>query len=105
MARDIWRAKQPAKAPLSLSRCYWRDLNTYTRQREKSMGTRQVRIDTKRKKWRYRCPNGHASWSTTNNHMWCQACSRQHGVDPEFWELHDTKTGERVPREQIQLYD
>lgn len=52
-------------------------------------------------RWRLTCPNGHTSWETTNYHFWCHACSQQHGIDPEFSHLFDTKTGELVPQEGV----
>jgi hypothetical protein len=67
------------------------------------MGVGQVQITTQSQKWRYRCPNGHTTWETTNNHMWCRSCSKQLDVDPEFWELYDQKTGETIPREKVLL--
>ena len=58
------------------------------------------------KRWRYRCPAGHQNWDHTNNHGWCPTCARaaEQGADlePEFWELHDQKTGETVPWERIE---
>ncbi|RBI60823.1 hypothetical protein [Halomicrococcus sp. NG-SE-24] len=59
------------------------------------------RIDGTRAKWRYTCPNGHASWETTNGHFWCHQCSRLPDADAEFWELLDGKTGERLAREKV----
>lgn len=50
---------------------------------------------------RYRCPNGHTSWTRTNSHIWCKSCSEaaQQGADvqPEHYELLDAKTNEQIP--------
>jgi hypothetical protein len=54
-------------------------------------------------RWRFRCPNGHADWDPTNSHLWCATCAGLHDVDPEYWELLDTKTGERVPWAAVEL--
>ncbi|WP_254535265.1 hypothetical protein [Halomarina litorea] len=54
---------------------------------------------------RYRCPAGHTRWSPTNNHVYCQSCAdaAQHddSITPEYWELHDAKTGETIPWSRI----
>lgn len=56
---------------------------------------------------RYRCPNGHTSWSPTNNHIWCKSCSdaAQHGadVDAEHYAVHDAKTGEEIPWSAVEF--
>ena len=58
-------------------------------------------------RWRYRCPRGHVNWSPTNNHVWCQGCRRQaeagEDVDPEWWELVDAKTDERLHWASVEL--
>ena len=54
-------------------------------------------------RWRFVCPNGHADWDPTNNHLWCATCAALHGVDPEYWELLDKKTGETVPWAVVDL--
>lgn len=59
----------------------------------------RVRIDadSATDRWRFRCPHGHATWSPTNGGIWCQSCSRDHGIrDPQHHEVLDTKTGQRV---------
>lgn len=63
----------------------------------------KVVIQEREEKWRYRCPNGHANWDTTNSHIWCPSCSRQHDADPEHFQLLDRKTGREVSRDEIQL--
>ncbi|EMA47951.1 hypothetical protein [Halococcus saccharolyticus] len=57
----------------------------------------------RRQPWRYTCPRGHTSWEPTNNHLWCATCSRSSDpeVDPEFWELHDKRTGETVNHHDV----
>lgn len=51
-------------------------------------------------KARYECPAGHKSWERINDHAWCHACSRDcaanDDADPEWYDLVDTRTGERV---------
>lgn len=58
-------------------------------------------------RYRYVCPNGHANWDRTNNHIWCQTCRRQneHGaaVDPEHYELVDKRTGETIDWQRVEL--
>lgn len=54
-------------------------------------------------RWRFVCPNGHADWDPTNNHLWCATCAALHGVNPEYWELLDKKTGETVPWASVVL--
>ncbi|MFC7156493.1 hypothetical protein ACFQPA_13670 [Halomarina halobia] len=54
-------------------------------------------------RWRFVCPNGHVDWDPTNNHIWCAACAQLHGVQPEYWELFDKKTGETVPWAAVEL--
>lgn len=60
-------------------------------------------------RWRYRCPNGHTDWSPTNSHLWCKGCRRQHeagdDVDPEHYELVDTRTGETIPWSAVRLVE
>ncbi len=52
-------------------------------------------------KHKWRCPAGHTSWERINSHVWCHACSRElqgadaADVDPEWYELENTQTGER----------
>jgi len=53
-------------------------------------------------RWRYVCPGCRGpNWDRTNNHIWCSTCSNrsQHGadVDAEYYELLDSKTGEKIP--------
>ena len=59
-----------------------------------------IDLSATRDRWRYRCPNGHASWEPTNSHCWCSACSRaaQQGadVDAEHYELLDVETDELI---------
>jgi hypothetical protein len=58
-------------------------------------------------RWRYRCPEGHANWAPTNNHLWCRQCRRNHeagaDVDPEHYALLDTQTGEEIPWSAIEV--
>lgn len=58
-------------------------------------------------RYRYVCPNGHTTWSRTNSHIWCKACSEQsrqdEDVNPEHWSIHDKKTGERIPWSSVRL--
>lgn len=54
-------------------------------------------------RWRWRCPNGHCDWEPTNGHLWCASCASLPEVDPEHWELLDTKTDERVNWGAVEL--
>lgn len=73
------------------------------------MSRRTIRVDEWTDKMRYRCPNGHAGSSIepTNNHWWCRSCARaaKRGSDvtPEFDELLDQKTGDRLVRDDVRL--
>lgn len=59
---------------------------------------RRVEVDRDDQPYRWRCPNGHTTWSKTNSHIWCPSCARSSDpdVEPEHWELRDEKTGETV---------
>lgn len=52
-------------------------------------------------KHKWRCPGGHVSWERINSHVWCHGCASElqgadaEDVDPEWWELENTSTGER----------
>jgi hypothetical protein len=63
----------------------------------------KVIIDSPAAKWRFRCPNGHTSWETTNSHFWCASCASMLDQDPEYWELWDHKLGRPVPRDRIEI--
>jgi hypothetical protein len=58
-------------------------------------------------KWRYTCPHGHTDWRVINHVLECRTCKRhaQQGedVDPNFRSLIDTKTGEEIPRERVEI--
>lgn len=54
-------------------------------------------------RWRWRCPNRHCDWEPTNSHLWCATCASLHDVNPEYWELLDTRTDERVPWDAVEL--
>lgn len=45
----------------------------------------------------------------TNGHIYCRSCARQHAhdddVDPEHYELLDTKTGEAIPWSAIEIIE
>ena len=62
-----------------------------------------ITLSSERDRWRYRCPNGHTSWDRTNNHIWCHACSKLAGADPEHFELTDEKTGDTIPWSAIEV--
>ncbi len=59
--------------------------------------------------WRYRCPRGHTTWAPTNSHVWCKSCREQadagEDVDPEWYELLDSKTGERIDYARIEVIE
>lgn len=58
---------------------------------------------------RYVCPNGHANWDRTNNHIWCQSCARastfDNDIDPEHYELIDKKTDQEIPWSAVTVID
>jgi len=58
-------------------------------------------------RWRYRCPRGHVNWDRTNSHLWCQGCRRQaeagDDVDPEWYEIVDEQTGEKIPWSAVEV--
>jgi hypothetical protein len=58
-------------------------------------------------RYRYRCPRGHIDWDRTNAHIWCRGCRRQadagEAVDPEWWEIHDKRTSERIPWSAVRV--
>lgn len=66
-------------------------------------GTVVVDRDDPTARWRWRCPNGHCDWEPTNGHLWCATCASMPDVDPEYWELLDTRTGERVSWAAVEL--
>lgn len=68
------------------------------------------RIESLAAKWRFVCPrsfeqphDGHTNWHPIDGKFRCRTCADRRGVDPEYTELIDTKTGERVVREAIVL--
>ena len=65
----------------------------------------EIELDDDADRWRFACPNGHRSWEPTNGHFWCAQCAQtlSDDVDPEFYELHDRKTGDLLQREDIRL--
>jgi len=71
------------------------------------MSRRTITLDDTADRWRYRCPAGHTNWEPTNQHFWCEACSRslddEH--DPVFYELRDQRSGELLKREDVRLKD
>jgi len=50
-------------------------------------------------KWRFACPAParHRSWRVVDGRFECRACNQTYA------ELVDTKTGERVPRDQLEV--
>jgi hypothetical protein len=60
----------------------------------------RVRIDQDDEldRMRYRCPNNHTRWVPTNNHLYCHSCAdlADAGEGPEYYELLDVKTSERI---------
>lgn len=64
---------------------------------------RIVRIENRRDRWRFVCPQRHRSWEPTNHHFWCPKCARADGVDGVFEQLRDRKTGRRYDRSEVRL--
>ena len=52
---------------------------------------------------RYRCPNNHTRWEPTNNHIYCSSCAEMvdPGEGPEYYELLDARTGEKIPWSRV----
>jgi len=69
--------------------------------------TTEIDLEDEADRWRYTCPLGHRSWSRTNNHLWCKACSQaaQHDetITPEYYEVLDQATGERIPWSAVRI--
>lgn len=65
----------------------------------------RINLDDETERWRYRCPAGHTQWAAINGGFHCSACAEywDSDVDPSFKELHDNKTGETIPREDIEF--
>jgi len=63
---------------------------------------RLIDLDDAIDRRRYRCPNGHTRWEPTNGHFYCGSCGRR-GADAAFTLLVDHKTGEEIPRSQVDL--
>jgi hypothetical protein len=59
------------------------------------------RIDThdKTKKWRYTCPSParHHNWRVVDGLIECRSCGETYSA------LVDTETGERIPREDLEI--
>lgn len=68
---------------------------------------RRVKIDRSDDldRMRYRCPNNHTRWSPTNNHVFCNSCAKHAdpGEGPEYYEILDSKTGERISWSRVVL--
>jgi hypothetical protein len=62
-----------------------------------------IELDDELDRWKWVCPRGHRDWEPTNRHFWCASCARSYDVDPEFSELHNRKTGERLDRDDLIL--
>jgi hypothetical protein len=69
-----------------------------------------VRIDRSEAhvRWRYVCPNGHADWERTNNHIYCRACYDVHvhedpDVDPEHYHILDKRESKLIPWTRVEL--
>lgn len=68
------------------------------------MATDERVIESRREKWRYRCPNGHAGWEATANRFFCYECAYRNWPDNgSFSALIDGVTGERVPRDRFRF--
>jgi len=67
----------------------------------------QIDLSNEIDRMRYRCPNGHTSFSPTNNHLWCRSCAdaaqRGHDVEPEHYAVHDARTGREIPWSAVEI--
>jgi hypothetical protein len=71
-----------------------------------------VEIDRSRTadRWRFVCPNGHADWERTNNHIYCRTCYQEHvhhdpERDPEHYHVLDKKRHELIPWTRVQVVE
>lgn len=64
-----------------------------------------VRLDDETDRWNWVCRRGHRSWEPANRRFRRHRCVRASdaAAEPEFDELHDTKTGETVHRDDLVL--
>lgn len=64
-----------------------------------------IEIDTRyaAERWRYICPNGHIDWEPTAEGFVCAACTELHATDGAFAMLRDRRSGERIPRDRVQV--
>jgi hypothetical protein len=69
-----------------------------------------VTIDRAEEPYRWVCPNGHASWDRTNNHVWCVQCRRAlesnamiKVAQAEHYEIVDKKTNRTIPYEAVEF--
>jgi hypothetical protein len=70
------------------------------------MPKRTIDIGNELDRWRYRCPHGHTHWFPQNESIFCRSCRRSLGLSIEeshYDALVDEATGDRIPREQIEL--
>ena len=65
----------------------------------------KIKLESRRDRWRFLCPEGHRSWEPTNEHFWCATCARAHAddVEPSFDQLRDQKTDELLDRDEVEL--
>jgi hypothetical protein len=71
-----------------------------------------VEIDRSKphQRWRYVCPNGHADWERTNNHIYCRTCYEVHvhedpETDPEHYHVLDKSDHELIPWTRVEVVE
>ncbi|WP_135302621.1 hypothetical protein [Haloarcula amylovorans] len=56
-------------------------------------------------RWRYACPEGHASWQALQSHAYCCGCQRRRAdgadINPRYEELLDKQTGETITYSEL----
>jgi hypothetical protein len=71
--------------------------------------TVEIDLTDEQDRMRYRCPNGHTSWTPTNSHLWCKSCSEaaQHGADieAEHYDVFDAKHEIEIPWGAVELVE
>lgn len=64
----------------------------------------KLTVETQADSYRLRCPNGHQV-APTNEHWYCRQCAQywDDDVDPEYDVAIDSKTGQELTRDDVEL--
>lgn len=66
----------------------------------------RIEIDTSKEYivWKYRCPNGHRSFTPTNGGIWCKECANDPDTDDPHWHaILNVQTDEEIPWSAVVL--